>query len=108
MTNRTFAIAFALVALVALVCTFAIPVHASADAPSITVSIDPATVDAQLGTCAAGRQIVVVTDRSHYSGHGVVEITVSTRPGGFPNVHLECDGELEPVPSRGVDVQMSL
>lgn len=97
---------FAAFAIFALTIT-AIPASASGF-PSVTVRVDHSTVDAELGACAEGRRIVVVTaGRTHWSGYGASDLTVDPiRPDMAMSINLACDGELERIPSHGVSIEM--
>ncbi len=64
------------VALVFTVC-FITSIANASGFPSLTVRVDHNTVDAELGACAEGRRIVVVTaGRTHWSGYGASDLTV--------------------------------
>lgn len=100
-TIRTFA-AFVLFALTVT----AIPARASDF--SLTVRVDHNAVDAELGACAEGRRIVVVTaGRTFWSGYGASDLTVDpVRPDVAASVNLACNGEIERIPTRGVEISM--
>lgn len=112
---RTFttltAIVLAFVAFASMLATVAIPAHASADDSAyLTVRIvDQQAVNQELGECDAGRQIVVMANgRTHFGGHGVTEMTVSPiRPTVAMSVQLECDGQIQHMPSRGVEINFN-
>lgn len=99
----------ALIALIATAALIAVTgtVRASDENPRITVTVDHSVVDDQLGRCAAGREIVIVADRTYRSGHGARVLTVRPlRPTQFPSFRFECDGELESVPSGSMTIEM--
>lgn len=67
---------------------------------------DRAAVERELGSCEAGRRIVVLAGAAHYSGHGESEYTYRMPRPTMPGVNLECDGRLERMPSAGVSVEL--